>query len=106
MIQTLISTAISAAISLSLLLGGAQLHRFAFYVITAFNAMAWIGWASGAVTGEVAERILRCWWISVPSTGFQLYALIHSGHPMLAASTFLVSFFIVAAAARAVGVLS
>ncbi|WP_016715551.1 MULTISPECIES: hypothetical protein [Pseudomonadaceae] len=106
MIQTLISTAISAVISLSLLIGGAQLCRFAFYVTVAFNALAWIGWGSGAVTGEVAERLLRYWWISVPSTGFQLYALINSGHPMLAASCFVVSFFIVAAAARATGVLS
>lgn len=106
MIQTLISTAISAIISLSLLFVGAQLSRFAFYVTVAFNAMAWIGWASGVVAGEVGERILRYWWISLPSTGFQLYALIYSDHPMLAASCFLVSFFIVAAAARATGVLS
>ncbi|MNH43233.1 hypothetical protein D3C79_1050840 [compost metagenome] len=54
----------------------------------------------------MAERILRYWWISLPSTGFQLYALIYSGHPMLAASAFVVSFFIVASAARATGVLS
>lgn len=106
MIQTLISTAISAVISLSLLFGGAQLSRFAFYITVAFNTMAWIGWASGVVNGEVAERLLRFWWISLPSTGFQLYALINSNHPMLAASCFLASFFIVAAAARATGVLS
>ena len=106
MIQTLISTSISAVISLSLLFGGAPLSRFALYVTVAFNAMAWVGWASGTVTGEVAERILRYWWISLPSTGFQLYALIYSGHPMLAASAFVVSFFIVATAARATGVLS
>ncbi|WP_317847773.1 hypothetical protein [Pseudomonas sp. HTZ2] len=106
MIQSLISTAISAVISLSLLFGNTQLHRFAFYVTMAFNVLAWIGWASGAVTGEVVERLLRYWWISVPSTGFQLYALISSNHPGLAASVFLVSFLITAAAARAAGVLS
>lgn len=106
MTQTLISTAISAVISISLLFGGAQLHRFAFYITVAFNVMAWIGCASGFVTGEVAERLLHYWWISVASTGFQLYALIYSDHPMLAASCFLVSFFMLTAAARATGVLS
>ena len=106
MIQTLISTAISAIISLSLLFGGAQLHQFAFYVVMAFNIMAWLGVLGGMVTGDAAQRIMQYWWISLPSTCFQLYALIYSGHPMLAASVFFVSFFIVAAAAKATGVLS
>lgn len=106
MIQTLISTAISAIISLSLLLGGAQLHQFAFYVVMAFNIMAWLGVLGGMVTGDAAQRIMQYWWISLPSTCFQLYALIYSGHPMLAASVFFVSFFIVLAAAKATGVLS
>lgn len=106
MIQTLISTAISAIISLSLLFGGAQLHRFAFYVTMAFNIMAWAGVLGGVVTGDAAHRIMQYWWISLASTCFQLYALIHSDHPMLAASCFLVSFFIVVAAAKATGVLS
>lgn len=106
MIQTLISTAISATISLSLLFGGAQLHQFALYVAMAFNIMAWLGVLGGMVTGDAAQRIMQYWWISLPSTCFQLYALIYSGHPMLAASVFFVSFFIVAAAAKATGVLS
>lgn len=106
MIQTLISTAISAIISLSLLSGGAQLHQFAFYVVMAFNALAWMGVLGGMVTGDAAQRIMQYWWISLASTGFQLYALIYSGHPMLAASCFLVSFSIVAAAAKATGVLT
>lgn len=106
MIQTLISTAVSAVISLSLLFGGAQLHRFAFYVTVAFNIMAWAGVLGGVVTGDAALRIMQYFWISLASSCFQLYALIYSGHPMLAASCFLVSFFIVAAAAKATGVLS
>lgn len=106
MIQTLISTAISAIISLSLLFGGAQLHQFAFYVTIAFNVLAWMGVLAGMVTGDAAQRIMQYWWISLSSTGFQLYALIYSGHPMLAASVFLVSFFIVVASAKATGVLS
>ncbi|SEI23679.1 hypothetical protein [Pseudomonas asplenii] len=106
MIQPLISTAISAIVSLSLLFGGAQLHQFAFYVVVLFNITAWMGVLGGLVTGDAAQRIMQYWWISVPSTCFQLYALIYSDHPMLAASCFLVSFFIVAAAAKTTGVLA
>ncbi|MBF8651325.1 hypothetical protein IRZ81_10980 [Pseudomonas putida] len=106
MIQTLISPGICAIISLSLLFGGTQLHRFAFYVTVAFNVMAWAGVLSGVVAGDAAVRIMHYFWLSLISSCFQLYALIYSGHPMLAASCFLVSFFIVAAAARATGVLS
>lgn len=106
MIETLICTAISAIISLSLLFGGAQLHQFAFYVMMAFNVIGWMGVLGGMVTGDAAQRIIQYWWISLPSTCLQLYALVYSGHPMLAASVFLVSFFIIAAAAKATGVLS
>ncbi|MBZ3665980.1 hypothetical protein [Pseudomonas monteilii] len=106
MIQTLISTAISAVISLSLLFGGTQLHQFAFYVTVVFNGIAWLGVLSGAVAGEAAARIMQYWWISLPSTGFQLYALIYSDHPMLAASCFMASFMIVVVAAKSTGVLS
>ncbi|WP_145186022.1 hypothetical protein [Pseudomonas sp. URMO17WK12:I11] len=106
MIQTLISTAISAIISLSLLFGGAQLHRFAFYVVIAFNVMAWAGVLGGLVSGEAAQRIMQYFWLSLVSSCFQLYALIYSGHPTLAASCFMVSFFIATAAAKATGVLS
>ncbi|AUA31678.1 hypothetical protein CWR53_03240 [Pseudomonas sp. SGAir0191] len=106
MMQTLISTGISAIISLSLLFGGTQLHRFAFYVTVVFNVMAWAGVLSGVVTGDAAERIMHYFWMSLISSSFQLYALIYSGHPMLAASSFLVSLFIVTAAAKATGVMS
>ncbi len=106
MIQTLISTGISTIISLSLLCGGAQLHRFAFCVTVAFNVMAWAGVLGGVVTGEAALRIMQYFWLSLASSCFQLYALIYSGHPMLAASCFLVSFFIVTSAAKAAGILS
>lgn len=106
MIQTLISAGISAIISLSLLFGGTQLHRFAFYVTVAFNVMAWAGVLSGAITGDAAVRIMHYFWLSLVSSCFQLYALIYSGHPMLAASCFLVSFFIVLAAAKATGALA
>lgn len=105
MIQTLISTAISAIISLSLLFGGSQLHLFAFYVTVAFNVMAWAGVLGGLITGDAAVRIMHYFWLSLLSSCFQLYALIYRGHPMLAASCFLVSLFIVLSAAKATGVL-
>lgn len=106
MIQTLISTGISAIISLSLLFGGIQLHRFAFYVTVVFNVMAWAGVLGGVVTGDAAVRIMHYFWVSLVSSCFHLYALIYSGHPMLAASSFLASLFIVTAAAKATGVMS
>lgn len=105
MIQTLISAAISAIISLSLLFGGTHLHQFAFYVTVVFNLMAWIGVLSGVPDGDSAARIMQYFWLSLASSCFQLYALIRSGHPMLAASCFLVSLFIVLSAAKATGVM-
>lgn len=100
--QKLISAWISLVLSLCLLLGPAPAQDFAFYVLLVMTVLAWIGVLSGLIKGEVAKKLLRYAWISVLSTGLQVYALIVSGHPALAASSFLVSFFMIINASKAV----
>lgn len=98
MIRTIISTAISTALSLCLLIGSYTAATFAFYVLMFFNVFAWIGIFSGVIKGKAAARIRQHCWISGLSTAFQLYAFVATGHPILAASCFITSFFIVALA--------
>lgn len=98
--QKLISAWISLVLSLCLLLGPAPAQDFAFYVLMVMTVLAWIGVLSGLIKGDVATKLLNHAWISVLSTGMQVYALIVSGHPALAASCFLVSFFMVIAAIK------
>ncbi|SCZ13221.1 hypothetical protein [Pseudomonas sp. NFACC37-1] len=100
--QTLISILISSALSLCLLLGPPSAHDFAFYVIGVLSFIAWTGVLCGLIKGAVAEKIMQQVWLRTLFTGFQVYALIASGHPVLAASSFLVSFFIILIASRAV----
>jgi len=95
MIRTLFSTGVSVALSLCLLIGSYTAATFAFYVLTFFTCLSWLGVLTGVVKGEAAARIRKHSWLSCLSTGFQLYALIVSDHPFLAASCFIVSFFIV-----------
>ena len=99
--QKLISALISLVLSICLLVGPAPAQDFAFYVLVVMNILAWIGILSGLITGDVAKKLLKHAWISGLSTAFQVYALIASGHPALAASCFLVSFFMVIAAVKA-----
>ncbi|WP_062388726.1 hypothetical protein [Pseudomonas abietaniphila] len=98
MIRTLISTAISTAISLCLLIGSYTAATFAFYVLVFFNVFAWVGIFAGVIKGSAAARIRQHCWISTLSSGFQLYSLIATDHPFLAASCFITSFFILALA--------
>lgn len=100
--QKLISAWISLVLSLCLLLGPAPAQDFAFYVLLVMTVLAWIGVFSGLIKGEIAKKLLSHAWISVLSTGLQVYALIVSGHPALAASSFLVSFFVIINAKKAV----
>jgi hypothetical protein len=98
MIRTLISTAISVAISLCLMTGSYAASTFAFYVLAFFTTLSWAGIFGGVIKGEAAARIRQHCWLSVLSTAFQLYALIVADHPFLAAACFITSFFIVALA--------
>ncbi|MDI2594078.1 hypothetical protein POF45_21980 [Pseudomonas sp. 681] len=100
--QKLISALISLVLSLCLLLGAPTAQDFAFYVLVVMNVLVWIGVLSGLIKVEVAKKLLKHAWVSVLSTGFQIYALIASGHPALAASSFLASFFMVISASRAI----
>ncbi|MFL1845961.1 hypothetical protein [Pseudomonas aeruginosa] len=92
--QTIISIVISLALSFSLISGVVQLSQFAFYVCAAANVLSWIVVLTGQVKYDVAEKIRKGVWIIIPASVFYLYALIFSGHPLLAASSFMVQAFI------------
>ncbi|HCE5836427.1 hypothetical protein [Pseudomonas aeruginosa] len=92
--QTAISIIISMTLSLSLLSGVAQLSQFAFYVCVIMNVLSWIVVLTGQVKCDVAEKIRKGAWIRIPASVFYLYALIFSGHPLLAASSFMAQAFI------------
>ncbi|EML3184334.1 hypothetical protein ACM7LV_20045 [Pseudomonas aeruginosa] len=92
--QAIISIVISLALSFSLISGVVQLSQFAFYVCAALNVLSWIVVLTGQVKYDVAEKIRKEVWIRIPPSVFYLYALIFSGHPLLAASSFMVQAFI------------
>ncbi len=93
--KTLISVAISLALSTALWLGG-HAEQFAVYVLAVFSVLSWGGVLCGLVKGEDAQQVRRYWPISVTSSAVQIVSLIATGHPVLAASCFAVSFLIVA----------
>lgn len=95
----IVSTAISVTLS-SFLLVGEPWSTFAFYTLLVFTVLAWVALLCGAMTGEAAAKIRDGAWLSCASTAFQLYALIVSGHQLLAAVSFIGSVLIVVAAYR------
>lgn len=99
--RSLILAVISLALSAALVSGIPDLSTFSFYVAAAFNVLAWIGLLAGAVKGEAARNIMRHAWISAITTTVGLAALILSGHPILAASSFICTVLTVAIASAA-----
>lgn len=93
--KTLISIAISLALSAALWLNGSA-GQFAVYVLTALTVLAWLGVLCGGVKGDAAKHVRKFWPISTASTAIQIGSMIATGHPLLAASSFIVSFLIVA----------
>jgi len=100
MIKKIIGTVISVSISFGLLLGSESLHQFAFYVMSGMTGIAWLCLFCGAVKGEAAAEIRSRLWISVPSSAFSLYSMIATGHAILAAASFMATFFILTLAFR------
>lgn len=98
--KKLISVLISTLLSIALLSGIDSLHQFAFYVMAVMNVLVWLAMFCGAVKGEAAESLRDHLWIGLPSSAFSLYALIFTGHTVLAASSFMVTFFILILAFR------
>lgn len=99
----IVSTAMGVSLSCLLLLGEPW-HDFAYYTLLVFTVLAWVGLLIGAVKEEAAAKIREGLWLSCASTAFQLYALIMTGHQLLAASSFIVSAFIVSAAFQKVDI--
>jgi len=100
MIKKIIGTVISVSLSCGLLLGGEALSQFAFYVMCGMTGIAWLCLFCGAVKDEAAAEIRSRLWISVPSSAFSLYAMIATGHTVLAAFSFMGTFFILTLAFR------
>lgn len=98
--KKLLSALISILFSSALLSGIDTLHQFAFYVMAVMNGIAWLAMLCGGVKDEVAANLRTYLWISLPSSAFSLYALIFTGHTVLAASSFMVTFFILILAFR------
>lgn len=95
-----ISVLISVLFAAALLSGIETLHQFAFYVMAAMNAFAWLALFCGTVKGEVAQELRSGLWLSIPSSLIGLCALVFTGHTILAASSFMCQFFIMVLAFR------
>ena len=95
--QKIIAWAISVAISATLIMGSESAQQFAYYVCLIFNVMGWLTfWA--ATNKETAQKLTSTLYISIPMAGLQVYALVFSGSPLLAASVTVCSLFIIALA--------
>lgn len=91
----IVSAAISVSISAMLLSGIQAAHDFAYYISLAMNILAWmIFWSAGRK--ETAKTLVDGMWISLPLSLLGIFALASTGHPKLAASSFLLSFVVLA----------
>ena len=90
----LIGISISVAMSCALIWGEQWMHDFAYYAQVFFNVMSWLlVWFCFAK--EMAEKTISGWMLGIPSAAFSIYALASTGHPLLAASSFIVSFLMI-----------
>lgn len=84
----------SVVMSCMLIFGEQWMHDFAYYAQVFINVMGWvIVWF--CFVKEVAEKAIAGWVLGIPSFAFSLYALASTGHPLLAASSFIVSFLMI-----------
>lgn len=68
------------------LAAGGNFADFSFYVMLAFNVLAWAGLLLGGVTKDVAVKLRPGLWVAAVSSGLGIAALVFYGHPVLAAS--------------------
>ena len=86
-----IGMCISVAMSCMLIWGEQWVHDFAFYAGAFMNGLYWrLVWFCFAK--KVAQAHLKGVILGIPSFVFYLYALASTGHPILAASSFMVAF--------------
>lgn len=100
MIKKIMGTIIGVALSCSLLFGGESLHQFALYVLCVMNGLAWLVLLCGGIKDEVTAGLRSRLWISLPSSALSLYAMIATGHTILATSSFMATLFILTVAFR------
>lgn len=87
----LIGMCISVAMSCMLIWGEQWVHDFAFYAGVFMNVLSWVlVWFCFAK--QVAEQHVKGLLFGLPTFAFYLYALASTGHPALAASSFMVAF--------------
>lgn len=83
------SAAISTAISLALLFGNPTLSAAASCVIWVTIFLGLSALLMGLVEDKDRIKMKRHWWISFASSAFALYAIIETGHSILAAAYFV-----------------
>ncbi|QJP08384.1 hypothetical protein [Pseudomonas multiresinivorans] len=92
--KTVMTTIFSVALSSLVLFGQGPWHLFAFYVVSTLTVLCWVAvLALGidkAVTGDTGKNV----WISIPCTAYQLYALVSTGHQVVAAASCIASLLI------------
>ena len=87
----IVSAAISVLISAMLLSSIQAAHDFAYYLSLAMNILGWLFfWSAGRQ--ETAKTLVDGMWISLPLSVLGIFALVSTGHPKLAASSFVLSF--------------
>lgn len=86
MIRTLAAIGISLALSAALLYGTESLNQFAFIVLGALNILAWAALLTGSIKGDIASKTRKRTWQICICDGIQIFALISTDHPWLAAS--------------------
>lgn len=99
--RTLILAIISLALSAALVSSIPDLSAFSYYVALVFNILAWVALLAGAVAGDAAHNIMRDLWVTSVTGAIGLMALVFSGHPVLAASSFVCTVLTVAVASAA-----
>lgn len=91
---------LTVGLSAALAFGPEALHDFAYYTLLILMSICWLALFTGPVKGKTAEEIRsRVWWSGFLSM-VQISALIYSGHPLMAASSLLLSMLIVGGAFR------
>tara|TARA_R100001377_G_scaffold81689_1_gene61364 strand:- start:413 stop:733 length:321 start_codon:yes stop_codon:yes gene_type:complete len=91
-----LSFVLGLLVTACLYFGQGAAHQFAFYIMVFFNVSAWVLILAGQVKGDTARAVRSGAWYQAIGSALQIYAMVVTGHPVLAASSFCASFLIAA----------
>ena len=92
--KTVLTTIFSVALSSLVLFGQGPWHLFAFYVVTTLTVLCWVAVLALGIDKTVMSGTDKTIWISIPCTAYQLYALVSTGHQVVAAASCIASLLI------------